>query len=358
MRFCDECGLANDLVATHCVSCLRPLAHKPHTITMPVASITITPSSELEVIPGNVFTAVDTQSGNILADRHRVWKEIGYGGFSTVYWGRERVKDHRKVAIKRIQLSALTPRQIIDATETFNREVAMLSRFKGTKGIPQLYEHLTDAENWYLIMEYIDGQTLEEYLQQAPDGYLPEKEVIRIGIAIAHIVQELHMVDPPVIFRDIKPSNMLITPDHDMFLIDFGIARTFTPGKKRDTIPLGTPGYASPEHYGRAQTDQRSDIYSLGATLQTLVTGCDVLELASGEASRNPKRPSRALRKLLDEMLSPDATQRPPDMVHVQRRLKNIPPVPIIPHMFYSYLRGFLQKVSDLIHNGVQVDLK
>ncbi|MGB8344075.1 MAG: RHS repeat-associated core domain-containing protein, partial [Ktedonobacteraceae bacterium] len=118
MQFCDECGLANDLAATHCVSCLHPLAHKPHTITMPVASITITPSSELEVIPGNVFTAVDTQSGNILADRYRVWKEIGYGGFSTVYWGRERVKDHRKVAIKRIQLSALTPRQIIDATET------------------------------------------------------------------------------------------------------------------------------------------------------------------------------------------------------------------------------------------------
>ena len=316
------------------------------------------PPTELEVTPSNLFTAVDAQSGSIMAGRYRVWKEIGHGGFSTVYWGRERFKDHRKVAIKCIQLSALTPRQIIDATETFNREVAMLSRFKGTTGIPQFYENLTDAENWYLIMEYIDGQTLEDYLQKAPDGYLREKEVICIGIAVTHIVQQLHRADPPVIFRDLKPANILITPDHDIFLIDFGIARTFTPGKKRDTIPLGTPGYASPEQYGRAQTDQRSDIYSLGAMLQTLVTGRDILELAAGEAPRNPKPPSRALRKLLDEMLSPEATQRPPDMVQVQRRLKDIPPFPFIPHTFYSYLRACLRKADDIVHNGIQIDLK
>lgn len=309
-----------------------------------------------DITPGHLFTAIDAQSGDMLAGRYCVLKEIGQGGFSTVYWGRERGRNSRKVAIKRIQLSTLTPRQIIDATETFNREVAALSRFKGTKGIPQLYEHLTDAENWYLILEYIDGQTLEDYLQKA--GYLREKEVIRIGIAVARIVQQLHAANPPVIFRDLKPANIMITPTHDLFLIDFGIARTFTPGKKRDTIPLGSPAYASPEQYGRAQTDQRSDVYSLGATLQTLVTGRDALELAAGEASRNPKRPSRALRKLLAEMLSSDPARRPPDMIQVQRRLKGIPPVPFIPHPFYARLRDLIRNVDDIIHNGIQVDLK
>jgi serine/threonine protein kinase len=309
-----------------------------------------------EVTPGNIFTAMDIQSGNMLAGRYRVWKEIGHGGFSTVYWGRELGGYRCRVAIKRIQLSALTPREIIDATETFNREVAALSRFKGTKGIPQLYEYFTDAENWYLILEYIDGQTLEDYLQKA--GYLREKEVIRIGIAVARIVQQLHAANPPVIFRDLKPANIMITPDHDLFLIDFGIARVFTPGKKRDTIPLGSPAYASPEHYGRAQTDQRSDVYSLGATLQTLLTGRDTLELAAGEASRNRRRPSRAMRKLLADMLSPDAARRPPDMIQVQRRLKNIPPVPLIPHTFYGHARDFLRQVNNFAHNGIQVDLK
>lgn len=309
-----------------------------------------------EVTPGNIFTAMDTQSGNMLAGRYRVWKEIGQGGFSTVYWGRECGGYRRRVAIKRIQLSALSPREIIDATETFNREVAALSRFKGIKGIPQLYEHLTDAENWYLVMEYIDGQTLEDYLQKA--GYLREKEVIHIGIAVAGIVQQLHAAEPPVIFRDLKPANIMITPNHDLFLIDFGIARVFTPRKKRDTIPLGSPGYAAPEQYGRAQTDQRSDVYGLGATLQALLTGRDTLELAAGEASRNPRRPSRAMRKLLADMLSTDAARRPPDMLQVQRRLRNIPPVPLIPHTFYGHVRDFLRAANNFAHNGIQVDLK
>jgi serine/threonine protein kinase len=137
-------------------------------------------------------------------------------------------------------------------------------------------------------------------------------------------MQGLHNVKQPVIFRDLKPSNIMLRPDRAFFLIDFGIARTFTPGKTRDTTPLGSPGYAPPEQYGRAQTDQRSDIYSLGATLQTLLTGYDPLELRSGQPSRNPQAPSRGLRKLLDAMLSPDASKRPADMARVKKRLEYI----------------------------------
>src|SRR5258708_3189589 len=123
----------------------------------------------------------DFRPGSILAGRYQIQEEIGRGGFSVVYRAVNLDVNHRKVAIKRIHLTALTSRQVIDATETFHREITMLARFSSVKGIPKFYEHLTDAENWYLIMRYIPGQTLENSLQKAPGGYLKEKEVIHIG---------------------------------------------------------------------------------------------------------------------------------------------------------------------------------
>lgn len=330
--FCDECGLANAASATHCVACQQPLVQTAATSSamFQVVPVNSVPPVVQEVSAGNP-PASNQQSepitflpGTILAEHYRIEQEIGRGGFSIVYRAVDLNQKKLMVAIKRIQLSTLTPRQSIDATETFNREVAMLSRFEGMHGVPIFYEHLTDAENWYLVMEYIQGSTLEEHLQKMPGGYFDEKEAIHVGLKLAQILQELHTDNPPVIFRDVKPANIMFTPWQELFLIDFGIARNFTFGKARDTTPLGSPGYASPEQYGRAQTDRRADIYGLGATLQTLFTGRDPLELAAGEPSRNPKPPSPALRTLLDEMLSPDTTQRPIDMRYVQTRLENI----------------------------------
>jgi serine/threonine protein kinase len=336
--FCDECGLANDPAASQCAFCQHPLAHaRDEFNTLPVLPITGVPPV-LAVLPGPLF-ALDNQGtlvalpqyptcdfrpGSILAGRYQILEEIGRGGFSVVYRAVDQRdgSDRRLVAIKRIQLDQLSPRQAIDATETFHREIAMLPRLAGVSGIPAYYEHLTDAQNWYLITQYIEGQTLEEYLQKAPGGYLDEKETIEVGIGLAELLQKLHASEPPVIFRDLKPANIMLTPNEGFFLIDFGIARTFLPGKTKDTTPLGSPGYAPPEQYGRSQTDQRSDIYSLGATLQTLLTGRDPLELRNGESSRNPQAPSRGLRKLLDEMLSVEAAQRPAGMSQIKKRLE------------------------------------
>src|SRR5947209_9548155 len=89
------------------------------------------------------------------------------------------------------------------------------------------------------------------------------------------LLEHLHNHQPPIIFRDLKPANIMLTPRHELYLIDFGVARRFQPGKTRDTIAFGSPGYAAPEQYGRAQTTPRADIYSLGATLHQLLTGLD-----------------------------------------------------------------------------------
>lgn len=344
VQFCDECGLANDPEADHCSACQHPLTHtfsSPST-PVPIAPVTITPPPVREVTPGSLFTtgqyslvesllpygitnpSGDFLPGMLLARRYKIEQEIGRGGFSVVYRATDLNARNLAVAIKRIQLSALNPRQIIDATETFNRELTMLARFKSMSGVPAFYEHLTDAENWYLIMQYIPGQTLEEYLKKKPGGYIEENEAVALGMGIAHLLQTLHDANPPVIFRDLKPSNIMLTSRREFFLIDFGIARNFTPDKKKDTTPLGSPGFAPPEQYGRAQTDQRSDIYSLGATLQTLITGRDPQELRSGEPSHNPRLPSRAMRKLLDSMLAPNPSDRPGSMHRVGVRLEEV----------------------------------
>ncbi|GHO56795.1 protein kinase domain-containing protein [Ktedonobacter robiniae] len=355
--FCDECGLANKATASHCVSCQHSLAHQSQDSerdASPIAPITFTPKPVLEVCAGAALDLEDQESfapvtasntltcdfrpDSVLAGRYQVQEEIGRGGFSTVYRALDLKAgpDQRLVAIKRIQLDKLSSREAIDATETFYREIAMLARVKNLSGIPTYCEHLTDAENWYLVTQYIEGQTLEEYLQKAPGGYLDEKEVIALGLKLASLLHTLHITAPPVIFRDLKPANIMLTPNNKIFLIDFGIARTFTRDKARDTVPLGSPGYAPPEQYGRAQTSPRSDIYSLGATLQTLLTGRDPLELAEGEPSRNPRPISPRFRKLLDKMLSTEPSRRPKDMERVRLYLENNPTMFFLMGMVYG----------------------
>jgi len=335
--FCEECGLANDPAASHCAACRYPLTMRGVSAP-PVAPVKVAPAPVLEVtlapqlaagrpriLVENLGPLGQFCRGTVLDGRYEILEEIGQGGFSTVYRAKEIGGNGREVAIKRIELSRLSPRQVIDATETFNREITMLARFKGVPGVPTFYEQLTDSENWYLVMQYIEGQTLEEYLQKKPGGYLKEEEVIQIGCELAELMKHLHASHPSVIFRDLKPANIMVTPKREYYLIDFGIARNYTPGKAKDTTPLGSPGYAPPEQYGRAQTDHRSDIYSLGATLQTLLTGRDPLELRAGVPSRNSRPPSRELSRLLDQMLATDPNQRPSRMAQVKNLLEALP---------------------------------
>lgn len=327
--FCDDCGAANDPDATSCVACQKPLIQTAGAWSVPAqtAPVNLVPPVVREVVAGAAVTPANSAlplnllPGTLLFGRYQVRQEIGRGGFSVVYLAEDLRAQRGLVAIKRIHMSTLTPRQIIDATETCNREIKLLSFLEYVDGVPKLHESFTDTENWYLIMEYIPGQTLEEYMQKAPGGYLPEKMVVEIGEKLIRILGYLHTAKQHVIFRDVKPANIMITPNGKLYLIDFGIARFFTLGQKKDTTPLGTPGYAPPEQYGRAQTDGRADIYSLGMTLQTLLTGRDPLELAQGELSRNPKAPSLQMRTLLNAMLEKEVSRRPTSVKDIEKRL-------------------------------------
>src|SRR5712692_4023326 len=241
--YCETCGAANEIGNTHCFACEHPL----------------------------VGTS-ETDNSSLLRERYRILVQVGTGGFGAVYKAVDTHSHGRIVAIKRINLHGLKPREVIEATDAFNREVSLLSDLKHPN-LPRIHDHFTDPEHWYAVLDFIEGKTLEEHLQKV--GTLPLHEVLNIASQLCTVLDYLHTRQPPIIFRDLKPANIMRTPLGQLYLIDFGIARYFKPGQAKDTMDLGSPGYAAPEQYGKAQTTARADIYSLGATLHHLLTGID-----------------------------------------------------------------------------------
>ncbi len=312
MFFCDECGAANPGDAAYCFACQQPIdTATAHPIVQ--TSITQTPSP---VVLNPVTPALSVVATPLLNNRYEIICEVGQGGFGVVYKARDTYSKSqlRQVAIKQINLGSLSSRQIIEATDSYNREVTLLSRLSHSN-LPRIYDHFTDPEHWYLVMDFIEGETLDEYLHRA--GHLTVKETLNIGVQLANVLGYLHSQEPPIIFRDVKPGNIMRTPNGRLYLIDFGIARHFNPTKKRDTGALGSPGYAAPEQYGRAQSTEQTDIFGLGATLTTLLLGED----DDHKQSLTPNIPGR-LQRLLNQMVEHDAAKRPKNMRAVALRLQ------------------------------------
>lgn len=316
--FCSECGAANSPGTLICVACQRALSPSEESAPPPVP-VSLAPPVVRAVTAG---VPARPSAGELLHGRYRLLKEIGQGGFGAVYQARDR-QHHRLVAIKQIDLSGLRSQEVIEVTDSFNREVTLLSQLKHP-GLPLLYENFTEGNCWYLVMEYIHGRTLEDLLKRSRRGYLSFSKAAAIIQRVADVLWYLHRQKPPIIFRDVKPANIMLTRSGRIYLIDFGIARRFSPGKKRDTGPLGSPGYAAPEQYGKAQTDARTDIYGLGATLQTLLTGRDPLELSAGEKTRNPKPLPSALRELLTASMEADPGKRPQQILAFEESLEKV----------------------------------
>ncbi len=332
--FCIACGAANQAQAKLCWACSQPLA-----------------ASTEDIVPTSSLAPASTTglaAPVLLAQRYRIVGMVGKGGYGAVYKAEDTQRNDSIIAIKSINLSHLSSEEIIEATDTFNREMLLLSDLRHPN-LPRIHDHFTDREHWYLVMDFIEGETLEDYLQKAKKGYLRVREVLNIGIQLCTVLDYLHIQKQPIIFRDVKPANIMRTPKGHLYLIDFGIARHFIPGQKKDTGPLGSPGYAAPEQYGKAQTTVQTDIYGLGATLQTLLTGTDPLETAVGGTSSIPtRRIPKKLQQLLNQMLEPVARKRPKSMDEVKRRLQQIK------GGIARYIRGWVQPgiIHPIQHEG------
>jgi serine/threonine protein kinase len=151
----------------------------------------------------------------------------------------------------------------------FNQEAALLSDLDHPN-LPQVIDFFEDQGRAYLVMEFIWGESLEKRIARANSPLL-EREVLGWAAQICTVLEYLHSRQPPIIFRDLKPSNVMVNNAGVVKLVDFGIARTYKEDKLQDTIALGSENYAAPEQWGEAQTDARSDIYGLGATLYHLL---------------------------------------------------------------------------------------
>lgn len=262
----------------------------------------------------------------MLKQRYRIIAKVGEGGFGAVYQAEDSEFGDRMVAVKEMSEEGLSPEEIVEASGSFKREAFLLANLVHPN-LPSIYDYFTEQGHWYVVMDFIEGETLENHLNKASKGYLSVEDVLDIGMQLCAVLDYLHTRNPPIIFRDLKPANMMITPGGSVYLIDFGVARHFKPGKARDTVAFGSPGYAAPEQYGKAQTTRHADIYSLGVTLYQLLSGVDPtttpFQFAPLQACSTQVIPME-LSALIMQMMELDESKRPDSMALVKQRLQRI----------------------------------
>ncbi len=209
-------------------------------------------------------------AGHLLDGRYRIGKVIGVGGMGRVYLANDSRLANRPVAVKEMMVGQGLQEQ--KAVEDFAREARVLAPLSHP-GIPNLIDYFAENGRHYLVMEYIAGGDLQGWLDQRGAGSrVPEAQVLRWAREILDVLAFLHSQTPPIVYRDLKPGNIMIDQHGRAMLIDFGIARFLPPGGRGTQI--GSVGYAPPEQY-LGKLEPRSDLYSLGATMHHLLTGRD-----------------------------------------------------------------------------------
>src|SRR5690242_10648363 len=209
-------------------------------------------------------------AGHMLDGRYRVHKVLGQGGMGRVYLANDTRLANRPVAAKEMIIGDGIAEK--KAIEDFAREARVLAALSHP-GIPNVIDYFAENSRHYLVMEFVAGGDLQAMLDKmGPGGKLPEPRVLRWARQILDVLSLLHSQTPPIIYRDLKPGNIMIDKDARAMLIDFGIARFLPPGGRGTQI--GSVGYAPPEQY-MGKVEPRSDLYSLAATMHHLLTGRD-----------------------------------------------------------------------------------
>ncbi len=210
----------------------------------------------------------------MLRNRYEILGLLGKGGMGSVYRVADRANRGRVLAAKELCSDRLSPARGEEALALFQTEARILARLRHPN-LPKVLDYFTIGQRHYIVMERVKGKTLDQILEAHKGRPVDERTALSWALQICRAVHFLSVQKPPVVFRDLKPSNIMIDREGRVKLIDFGIARFFKEDKREDTYVYGTPGYAAPEQYGTGQTDVRSDIFSLGATLHHCLTGRD-----------------------------------------------------------------------------------
>ncbi len=256
---CPSCSESNPVQARFCLNCAEPLRGR----SLP----TVTPQAQPQ--PSNLTGML--QPDTVLASRYKVVGKLGKGGMGAVYQVFDTRLTGKQWAMKELSDAAiLDPQERQHTIEAFKHEATLLASLNHLN-LTRVVDYFQENNKYYLVMDLVEGNTLEELLLARTTPF-PESTVIGWALQLCEVLEYLHNQNPPIIFRDLKPSNIMFDQDGHIRLIDFGVARLFKPGKSKDTASFGTAGYAPPEQYGKGQTDARSDLYALAATLHHLLT--------------------------------------------------------------------------------------
>lgn len=206
--------------------------------------------------------------GSVIDGKYKILHLIGHGGMSNVYLALNE-KANKQWAVKEVRRDGGKDQEVI--RQNLIAETSILRTLRHPN-LPSIIDVIQEEDSFLILMDYIEGITLSKKL--AVEGAQKEEDVVKWAMQICNVLGYLHSMDPPIIYRDTKPSNIMLKPDGDVVLIDFGTARVYKDTADEDTSWLGTKGYAAPEQFGgQGQTDARTDIYNLGATMYHLVTG-------------------------------------------------------------------------------------
>jgi eukaryotic-like serine/threonine-protein kinase len=261
--------------------------------------------------------------GTLLNQRYKIVDILGQGGMASIY----------RAIDENLNLDVAVKENLFTTEEyarQFHLEAVLLAGLRHPN-LPRVTDHFViPDQGQYLVMDYIEGEDLRQRMDRI--GVLPDDEVTVVGVALAEALQYLHTRTPPIYHRDIKPGNVKVNPQGHVYLVDFGLAKVENEGQLTTTGARAmTPGYSPPEQYGTARTDQRTDIYSLGATLYSALTNClpeDGLARAMGQVDLTPLRYrnpgiSRRLASVIEKALEVQPENRYQDAEEFQQELLN-----------------------------------
>lgn len=259
--------------------------------------------------------------GSVVQGRYRLKSFLARGGMGAVFLCEDLRLTGQVWAIK--EMLSVNPLETPLVEEAFRREAEMLAGLRH-ESLPAIVDSFVEGTRHYLVMEYIAGVTLTRYLEGV--GPLPSHQALGWGLELAEVLNYLHSQRPAVIFRDLKPDNVMVTEDQRLKLVDFGLARHFRPGKTRDTQAAGSIGYSPPEQWEDSdQTDERSDIYGWGAVLHFLLSAKPPSPVY-GQQNLRQYRPDleAGLEQLVLKCLAPDPTCRYADCRELILALKGL----------------------------------
>lgn len=243
--------------------------------------------------------------GTVIEDKYEILREIGRGGMSVVYLAMD-TRLNKQWAVKEIRKQGNGKKDEI-VINSLMAEANLMKRLDHP-ALPRIVDIIDNGSTIFVVMDYIEGESLDKILKA--DGVQAEDMVITWAKQLCDALSYLHNQTPPIIYRDMKPANVMLKPEGNVKIIDFGIAREYKEQNLADTTVLGTKGYAPPEQYS-GQTDARSDIFALGMTMHHLLTGIDPMAGGGYAPVRmwNPEL-SEGIELIIDRCVQPAAENR------------------------------------------------